>query len=96
VDVVVSRAAEEYILDHGGTIFVRSHTHRCCSGKLTLLDSTTARPEDAGDFASFDTGAIGVRVLGGDGGLPHHLEIDLRGLVRRRLVAYWDGCAFKL
>jgi hypothetical protein len=96
VEVVVSSAAEEYILDHGGTIFVRSHLHRCCTGKLTLLDSTTVCPADSAAFASFDTDAIGVRFLGGDGGLPHHLGIDLRGLLRRHLVAYWDGCAFKL
>jgi hypothetical protein len=96
VDVVVSQAAEEYILGHGGTIFVRSHPHRCCTGELTLLDSTTVCPEDSADFASFDTDAIGVRFLGGDSGLPHHLVINLRGLVRRHLVAYWDGCAFKL
>lgn len=96
MEVVVSQAAEEYILDHGATIFVRSHLHRCCTGKLTLLDSTTVCPADSAAFASFDTDAIGVRFLGGDGGLPHHLVIDLRGLLRRHLVAYWDGCAFKL
>jgi hypothetical protein len=96
VDVVVSKAAEEFILDHGGTIFVRSHSHRCCTGKLTLLDSTTARPDDSAEFESFDTDAVGVRFLGGDSGLPHHLAIELRGLVRRHVVAYWDGCAFKI
>ncbi len=96
MDVVVSQAAEEYILDHGGTVFVRSHPHRCCTGELTLLDSTIVCPEDAAAFSAFDTDAIGVRFLGGDSGLPHQLVIELRGLVRRHLVAYWDGCALKL
>lgn len=96
VDVVVSKAAEEYILEHGGTIFVRSHPHRCCTGQLTLLDSTTARPEDAAAYESFDTDTVGVKFSGGDSGHPHHLVIELRGLVRRHPVAYWDGCALKL
>ena len=47
-------------------------------------------------FEAFDTPAVGVRFSGGDSGLPHHLVIELRGLLRRHPVAYWDGCAFKL
>jgi hypothetical protein len=96
VDVVISEAAEEYILEHGGTIFVRSHAHRCCTGELTLLDCSTTRPGDAADFRTFDTAAVGVRFSGGESGLPHQLVIELRGLLRRHPVAYWDGCAFKL
>jgi hypothetical protein len=95
MDVVISEAAEEYILDHGGMIFVRSHPHRCCSGELTLLDCSTTLPVDAADFQAFDTDAVRVRFSGGDSGLPHHLVIELRGLLRRHPVAYWDGCAFK-
>ncbi len=96
MEVDISEAAEEYILDHGGTIFVRSHAHRCCTGGLTLLDCSTTLPDDAADFEAFDTDAVGVRFSGGDSGLPHHLVIELRGLLRRHPVAYWDGCAFKL
>jgi hypothetical protein len=96
MDVVLSEAAEEYILHHGGTIFVRAHPHRCCTGALTLLDCTTTVPLDAARFQAFDTGAVGVRFSGGVSGLPHHLVIELRGLRRRHLVASWDGCAFKL
>jgi hypothetical protein len=95
MDVDISEAAEEYILDHGGTIFVRAHAHRCCSGELTLLDCSTTLPVDAADFPAFDTVAVGVRFSGCDSGMPHHLVIELRGLLRRHPVAYWDGCVFK-
>jgi hypothetical protein len=27
---------------------------------------------------------------------PHVLTIDVRGRRRRRLVSYWDGCAYKV
>jgi hypothetical protein len=95
VEVVISETAKAYIRRHGGTAFVRSHRHRCCTGGLTLLDITTAIPGDAADFQSFDTDDIGVRFHGGPAGLPHQLTIELRGLLRPHPVAYWDGCAFK-
>jgi hypothetical protein len=75
----MSKAAEEYILDHGDTIFVRPHPHRCCTGQLTLLDSTTARPEDSANFLSSipmpsasDSSAVTA-------GYPHHFVIERRG-----------------
>lgn len=94
--LVISKAAEEFIVDHGGTIFVRSHSHRCCTGELTLLDCTTANPKDVADFQSFDTDTVRVKFSGGDAGLPHQLVIELRGVIKRHPVAYWDGCAYRL
>lgn len=95
MEVVIAPTAREYIREHGGMVFVRSHPHRCCTGSLTLLDATTTPPEDASDFLSFDTGDIGVRYLGGSSGIPNQLTIELRGLFNRHPVAFWDGCAFK-
>jgi len=37
-----------------------------------------------------------VRYLVGAGEPPRQLSIELRGVIRRRPVAYWDGCAYKL
>jgi hypothetical protein len=95
VEIVITKTAEAYIQNHGGTVFVRSHPHRCCTGSLTLLDTTTTPPADSADFESFDTGEVGVRFHGGSSGLPGQLTIELRGLLRRHPVALWDGCAFK-
>lgn len=95
MDVRISTTAAEYIRDHGGTVFVRAHPHRCCTGSLTVLDATTKPPADSADFESFDTGEVGVKFLGGSSGLPSELSIDLRGRLKRHPVAYWDGCAYK-
>ena len=84
-----------FIRDHGGTVFVRAHPHRCCTGSLTLLDTTTTPPPDSADFESFDTGEVGVRFHRGASGLPGQLIIELRGIRKRHPVAFWDGCAFK-
>jgi hypothetical protein len=95
VEVLISEEARGYIARHGGTVFVRSHPHRCCTGSLTLLDVRTTPPDDAADFEPFDSGGIGVRFCGNSGGQPSQLTIELRGLLGRRPVAFWDGCAFK-
>jgi len=96
MQVTISKAAEEYVQAHGGTVFVRPHAHRCCTGTLTLLDTTTSSPEDAAAYRSFGSGSVAVRYRAGTGEPPRHLTIELRGVIRRRPVAYWDGCAYKL
>jgi hypothetical protein len=95
VDVVVSPEAKEYVRARGGVLFVRPSHHRCCGGALTLLDSTTEPPSDASDFLCVDSDEIVVQFRGSALDLPHEMVIELRGVVRRRPVAYWDGCAFK-
>ncbi len=96
MDVVVSPEAVEYVDDHGGTVYVRSHRHRCCGGPMTLLDTTTEAPADAERFSAVDTGDVVVRYRGDPADGPHVLTIELHGIVRRRrLMAYWDGCAYR-
>jgi len=95
VDVVVSPEAVTYVDDRGGTVYVRSHQHRCCGGPLTLLDITTEPPADADGFSAVDAGDVVVRYQGDPADGPHVLTIELHGIVRRRLMAYWDGCAYR-
>jgi hypothetical protein len=100
--VEISAGAQEYIRRHGGTVFVSSHAHRCCTGSLTLLDVSMAPPGDAEEFESFssandavDGPPIEVRFRGNAAGKPDQLTIELRGMLARRPVAFWDGCAYK-
>lgn len=91
----ISDEARDYVRDRGGALYVRSSHHRCCGGGLTLLDSTTERPSDASDYLCVASGLIDVNYRGDTVDRPHELVIELRGIVRRHPVAYWDGCAFK-
>jgi hypothetical protein len=96
VDVVISEAARDYIDRRGGAVFVRPHSHRCCTGALTTLDVSVSPPTDAAAYQSFPVRGIDVKFWAGSCGQPTHLAIDVRGLLRPHPVAFWDGCAYKL
>jgi hypothetical protein len=95
MEVVVSEQAKVFAGARGGVVYVRSHEHRCCSGPITLLDTTTEAPADVADFVGAPAGGLSVRYRGDPEAGPHVLTIELRGRLRRRLVSYWDGCAYK-
>jgi hypothetical protein len=95
VDVVVSDSARDYLVAHGGVAFVRPHSFRCCSGALTLLDIDISAPADAERFSPTDAKDVDIRFLMSSLGAPSQLVIDTKGRKRHRLVAYWDGCAYK-
>jgi hypothetical protein len=95
VDVIISDPAKEYVRERGGTVYVSAHAHTCCSGSMTLLDVKTTPPKDASNFVSAEAPDIDVMFRDGNGGRPQKLAIEMRGMLRPHLVAYWDGCAFK-
>jgi hypothetical protein len=95
VDLVVTTEAGQYVRDRGGVLYVRASGHRCCRGTLTLLDSTTERPSDAADYLYVGWDGCDVKFHGDPTQGPNELVIELRGRLRRRPVAYWDGCVYK-
>lgn len=96
MEVIVSDPAKEYVNAHGGAVYVRAHTHHCCSGSLTMLDIWTKPPKGIHKFVSAPSEGIDVKFAGGFSGQPDQLLIELRGVFRQRLVAFWDGCYFKI
>jgi len=96
VEVVLTDEAREYVAAHGGVVHVRADSHRCCTGPITLLHTSTETPEDADDGVSVPAGGVTVRYHGEASSGPAVLTVELRGRLRRRLVSSWDGCAYKL
>jgi hypothetical protein len=96
MEVVVSAEAKEFVHAHGGVVFVRPHGHRCCHGLLTVLDVTTELPANVDEFIPVETDDIAMWFRGDSVQQPDVVTIELRGVLRRRLVASWDGCAFKM
>jgi hypothetical protein len=96
VEVLVSEPAKVFVATRGGKVYVRAHRHQCCSGALTMLDIATKAPKDRGNYVDAHADGVDVRYDGGFSGQPHQLVIELRGILRPHLVAYWDGCAYKM
>jgi hypothetical protein len=95
MEVVVTPEARSFATGRGGIVYVRSRSHRCCAGPLTLLDTTTEAPSDSFAFVDVPAADLTIRYRGDPEAGPHVLTIALRGSIRRRLVSYWDGCAFR-
>jgi len=96
MDVQISERAQQYVVSHGGIVYVRTTHSRCCSGLLTMLRATIDPPVGATSFTSHPTSDVDVRYSWGVGPGPSELMIDLKGRRHPRLEAYWDGCQFRM
>jgi hypothetical protein len=93
--VIAGKEVAELIHDQGGDLFVWTDPHRCCSGTMTYLKSA-ATPASGRRFARYDVGGF---VLWFDGGAmepPDELHLEVKGWKKKRIEAYWNGCAFAI
>jgi hypothetical protein len=86
-----SPEAERLIEARGGSLYVWAKRSRCCGGGLTLLETASVPPDR--EFRQVSGDRVSVFL---DARLtpPTELEVDVRGIRRKRLCAYWNGCAY--
>jgi len=84
------------VATRGGTVFLRVRHNRCCSGGLTFLDASTSADRDLHQYETVNAANPEVRLFRPGSVLPEKVSVEVRGWVRPHLVAYWDGCAFRL
>jgi hypothetical protein len=96
VEVVISDEARTFVKARGGAVFVRAREYKCCGGALVLLDATSTAPRDVWNFVAYPADEIELYYRGHPRGVPNQLVIELRGLLRRHVAAYKDGCVFPL
>lgn len=88
--VLATSDVRSYIEDHGGMLFVWVREHNPMRGSPNFLRTSTEPPPDALDWQRFEiTGLLlflpaGLR-------LPRELHLVVRGLLRRRVEAFWEG-----
>ena len=93
MNVVATLGAKALIHERGGRLFVWTDLPRCCGGATYLRSSFTPRAGRtfwrAGGFDDLelyiDLGRLSP---------PEELHLDVRGLGRKRVEAYWNGCVF--
>jgi hypothetical protein len=91
VRVKASVEAIKAIQSRGGRLYVHARSARCCHGTLTFLETS---PEP-GHRLFRRVPAEGLELYVEEGlREPDELELDLGGLRRRQVRAYWNGCAY--
>ncbi len=91
MQVVASPEAREFVREGGGRLFVWARKSRCC-GPITFLRASTEAPER--EFRRVAADDIEVYFAAGIRKLPNELHVEVRGHLRKRLEAYWDGCVY--
>jgi hypothetical protein len=91
--IVSTPEVRSLIRDNGGMLFVRLSPLASVRGAMRRVLTSTSLPEDALDYQRFETKgfllflAPGIRP-------PRELHLRMVGRIRRRLRAFWNGCAF--
>jgi hypothetical protein len=96
VKVLVSPEAAEYVHGHGGSLFVWATVASCCTGALTFLEASTESPGADHAFRRVWGDGFHLFIDVGRRALPDRIDVELKGWRRRRIRAYWNGCAYAL
>ena len=91
--ILATPEARSYIRERGGLLFVKVVTRGHIRGALRVLHVSTEPPPDALEWQRVETKGF---LLFLPPGLrrPTELQLEVRGRIRRRLEAFWEGCAF--
>jgi len=92
--IVASSEAVERVQGEGGKLFVWARSGRCCGGRVNYLEAATEAPER--EFRSVGGDGFEVFLDARLARAPDELHVELHGRRRKRLAAYWDGCAYVL
>ena len=92
----MSDQARQFVAARGGTLFLCVRHNRCCSGGLTFLDAWTNEHRSVERYEIQPHEDLDIRLVHLGSVLPTKVSVEMRGMLRPRLVAYWDGCAYRL
>jgi hypothetical protein len=91
--VLATAEVRSYVGDHGGMLFVWVKARKPIRGALRFLLTSTEPPDNALEWQRVETKGFLVFLPPGLRP-PHELHLVVRGLLRRRVEAFWEGCAF--
>jgi hypothetical protein len=92
VRVVASDEARRYVAERGGRLYVWLASSGCCHSIPRLECATQARTDR--NFRRVSDHGFEVWAPARIGRLPSELHVEVRRFPRRRVEAYWDGCAW--
>jgi hypothetical protein len=92
VRVVASPKVAEAVQEAGGRLFVWPERGKCC-GRAAIRLVTGPAPKDGVEFEPVRVDGFELH-LARMGRVPEELQLDVHGRKRKRVAAYWDGCAW--
>jgi hypothetical protein len=93
VKVIAPEDVRAAIREHGGSLYIWTHVHGVCEGRVTFLDVAAQRPTDADHpFERLDAGDVDVFLSIGSLLRPEFIELELHGR-KKEIRAYWNGRA---
>ena len=94
MDIRASDEVVAFVREHGGSLYVWTSTHRCCSGPLTLLETAVEAPgRGSHAFRRVAAGGFDVLLDTGRRRAPRELVLELNRR-RTKVNAFWDDVAF--
>jgi hypothetical protein len=90
--VVASVEAREYIAERGGRLYVWPTSSACCHPVPRLECGTDAKGDR--EFRPVADDEFEIWAPARIARLPSELHVEVRRFPRRRVEAYWDGCAW--
>ena len=91
--VIASSEAADLVRERGGRLFVWVRSSRCCGRGVSWLEAST-EPAEGREYRCVEADGMELYVPAGLPLLPDELHLEARGLRRKRVEAYWDGCAW--
>jgi hypothetical protein len=93
--VIAGPEVVQLIEEQGGQLYVWTDPHSCCSGQMTFL-LAGPRPPLGRLFRRFDAEGFELWFDPGSMDPPDELHLDVKGRRKKRVAAYWNGCAFAI
>jgi hypothetical protein len=93
VKVIAKSDVADLVRRRGGRLYVWADPHRCCTGAMTYLATSSEPPPDR-TFAAHSADGFELYLDPGSASPPEELHLALKGWREERVEAYWNGCVF--
>jgi hypothetical protein len=99
VEILTSDRALDFVRERGGHVWIWLDVRRCCSGAVSYLGASCSEPTQrkgglSHSFQLIQMNDITVHASLGRRRPPDELHVDVRGRLRPRIEAFWNGCIF--
>jgi hypothetical protein len=96
VDVVASPDVVEFVRSRGGVLYVWTVTMEYGYHPVFVLEASVESPGVTYTFHRFQGEGIELLLDVGGRDLPESVQLDVSGLLRKRIRATWNGNSFTL